>query len=298
MRTVLSFVLAASALAVACGGKSDDDEPQCLREFGCFDSPIAVAPGDPCETYGITAPSTDGCNTCTCSGKAWSCSKIACNSGCKPGDPGCDDPPPQGCPPARAQDPGVACTEVEVYVRSPDSGLCCHYGDPCSAPEGWAVFSTEKECQGTSSVCTPGETMNDGCNSCTCTEDGWACTDVACPETCKPGQTRRAIDGCNTCTCGDDGQWGGCSEIACDPNTTIACGGFAGDTCTDDEYCAYVEGEYCGDADASSTCQKRPEACDDVLESVCGCDNVPYENACSANMAGTGVRSRSMCAGG
>jgi hypothetical protein len=282
---------------------------------------VAVTPGAPCEGAGTTAPSTDGCNTCACSSEgAWTCTKKECGGGttCIEGstlDDGCntcscqsgawlctqracppDDPPPVGCPEPREQDPTVICEEVEVWAQAPDTGLCCLYGTGCVAPDGWTLFPSQKECQGGGTqICTPGQVTDDGCNSCTCTVDGWVCTTRACVEECKPGQTRRAEDGCNVCTCGDDGLWGGCTEKACEPDQPNVCGGFVGETCTDDEYCAYVDGQLCGAADASSTCEKRPEACDLVFAPVCGCDGNDYSNACAANAAGTGVQHDGEC---
>lgn len=73
------------------------------------------------------------------------------------------------------------------------------------------------------------------------------------------------------------------------------CGGFAGDTCEASEYCAYRAGQYCGAADASATCQARPEMCTEQYEPVCGCDNRTYGNACSAAAAGQGVLSEGEC---
>jgi hypothetical protein len=67
------------------------------------------------------------------------------------------------------------------------------------------------------------------------------------------------------------------------------CGGFAGFTCSEDEFCAYEPGQLCGAADASSTCKPKPVACTKELVPVCGCDGMSYGNACEANAAGTGV---------
>ena len=81
--------------------------------------------------------------------------------------------------------------------------------------------------------CKEGEQMpsEDGCNTCTCTDGGWACTEKACgdptgdptgdpsgdpsgdPPVCEDGDSKPADDGCNNCTC-YDGQWA-CTEIAC-----------------------------------------------------------------------------------
>ena len=315
MRNFFLAVAAASIVVVGCGGMSDDDDSA--------NSHVAVTPGEPCEGAGSTAQSTDGCNTCACSSEGtWTCTKKECGGGsaCAEGatmDDGCnscschdgqwacttrycgdppDDPPPTGCPAPRDPDPNVSCAEVEVWAKAPDTGLCCLYGTSCVSPKNWAVFTNQMECEvGGSGICTPGQTSDDGCNSCTCTEDGWVCTDVACPVTCEPGETRRAEDGCNVCSCGDDGQWGGCTEIACDPAQSNTCGGFAGQTCTDDEYCAYEEGQLCGAADASATCEQRPQACDLVLDPVCGCDGLDYSNGCAANAAGVGILHSGEC---
>jgi len=73
------------------------------------------------------------------------------------------------------------------------------------------------------------------------------------------------------------------------------CGGFLGNTCDEDEYCAYEAGQYCGAADASSTCEPRPEVCIELYAPVCGCDGNTYSNSCFAAMAGTGVATEGEC---
>ncbi len=70
---------------------------------------------------------------------------------------------------------------------------------------------------------------DDGCNTCTCDNGSWSCTEIACggnnsdnsdnnglPETCVPGDT--GMQDCNTCTCTDAGLWI-CTEIACSNNS-------------------------------------------------------------------------------
>ncbi|MBL4688478.1 MAG: hypothetical protein JKY37_28070 [Nannocystaceae bacterium] len=78
--------------------------------------------------------------------------------------------------------------------------------------------------------------------------------------------------------------------------TGQGCGGFLGNTCSEDEYCAYQPGQYCGAADASSTCEPRPEACIEIFAPVCGCDGNTYDNSCFAAAAGTGVVDDGPCA--
>jgi hypothetical protein len=146
-------------------------------------------------------------------------------------------------------------------------------------------------------LCVDGQMKNDGCNSCVCTGGAWACTDRACPTPqCKSGETKPAGDGCNTCSCTDLGQWA-CTLRACaiDAGAARACGARAGSTCAPEEYCAYQAGEYCGGADAESTCKPRPSACTLQYAPVCGCDQKTYGNACAAAQAGTGVYSDGAC---
>lgn len=55
---------------------------------------------------------------------------------------------------------------------------------------------------------------NDGCNTCVCENDVWACTERACQDQpCEDGATMPADDGCNTCTC-SDGEWQ-CTLLGC-----------------------------------------------------------------------------------
>lgn len=91
-------------------------------------------------------------------------------------------------------------TSSEVGKLDPDAGMM---------PDGGGG-------EANGMVCEPGtmKPSGDGCNSCTCTEEGdWACTLVDCQE-CTPGEKRVADDGCNSCTCTDDGNWA-CTEIGC-----------------------------------------------------------------------------------
>jgi hypothetical protein len=100
-------------------------------------------------------------------------------------------------------------------------------------------------------------------------------------------------DTCNTCSCENGARV--CTLIACPE--PVGCGARLGDTCGDNEYCAYEEGSYCGAADATSVCKPRPEVCAEIYAPVCGCDDRTYENACAAARAGVGYSTRGPCPG-
>jgi len=107
-------------------------------------------------------------------------------------------------------------------------------------------------------ACTDGETMMDDCNTCTCEDGAWACTEIGCdPDSggmsCDPGDEpdvecgecscvdgewlctaigcpepecvdgEEMMDDCNTCTCAG-GQWA-CTDQACPPSPLATCTG-------------------------------------------------------------------------
>lgn len=49
------------------------------------------------------------------------------------------------CPKPRRFSGG--CIQVITYAKNPETGTCCEYPNPCSAPEGWATYFTLAECQ-------------------------------------------------------------------------------------------------------------------------------------------------------
>jgi len=106
----------------------------------------------------------------------------------------------------------------------------------------------------------------DGCNTCTCIDGEWGCTEIACGDeapqpVCEDGEMMDAPDGCNTCSC-YQGQWA-CTQIGCDateppPQTSGSTGETGGPVCGD----GVVEGD--------ELCDDGNQIDDDACPNDCG----------------------------
>jgi hypothetical protein len=75
----------------------------------------------------------------------------------------------------------------------------------------------------------------------------------------------------------------------------VACGGTAGDTCEEGQYCRRLPG-HCSEEDPG-VCRDVPRVCPTNLAPVCGCDGTTYDNPCSAASAGVNIAAAGACDG-
>lgn len=105
------------------------------------------------------------------------------------------------------------------------------------------------------------------------------------------GDSFPSNDGCNQCFCDENGGVA-CTERAC----VNVCGGLAGASCPDGQYCSFPPEAQCGAADQTGTCSFQPEVCTFQYDPVCGCDDQTYGNACTAASSGVSVAFQGECA--
>jgi hypothetical protein len=137
---------------------------------------------------GASVPAGDGCNSCSCGANGH-----------------------------------VTCTLIECFDAGTDGAPRDVLGDFTCTAQGCVGFCTYRGTLFPAGATFP---ATDGCNNCTCLEDGQiACTEKACidagqPESCTyagkaypVGATFPATDGCNTCSCSTAGV--ACTKVAC-----------------------------------------------------------------------------------
>jgi hypothetical protein len=180
-------------------------------------------PRNACGTEGATVPSTDGCNTCVCTGGSWACTDQACPTTCTPGatrpaDDGCNQ---------------CSCTDAHRWVCTeracPAPTMCAAFTGTTCAPDQYCAYEPGQYCGGSDAPapCRPRPQACDaqfapvcGCdgktygNVCQANANGTGVFQLGACETpplCTNGQTKN--DGCNTCVC-NGGAWA-CTARAC-----------------------------------------------------------------------------------
>jgi Kazal-type serine protease inhibitor-like protein len=217
----------------------------------------------------------------------------------------CDFAPEAAC--GAADQTGTCQPTPELCTTQFDPVCGCDgqtHGNACSAHLAGVSVASEGECAPSGVACGGLQGLSCG--------DG---------EFCKfaPGALCGAADQLGTCTatpeactdqfdpvCGCDGQTYGnaCAADAAGVSVVSAgecasgdvCGGLLGASCAKGEFCKFAPDALCGAADQTGTCEPTPDACDAVLDPVCGCDGRTYGNACEANSAGVSVASDAECA--
>jgi hypothetical protein len=204
---------------------------------------------------------------------------------------------PQACPEIYAPVCGCDGNDYDNECFAAGNGVDVAFAGPCAdplcGPEACGV-PPPFACPDGSIPVMSCEPTDDG----VCGWDIAPCPDVSCaPDACGPPPPVAPCPGgigpSVTCEAGPDGACGW-NIGPCPPPVGQNCGGRAGNTCDDTQFCDFANFG-CDWADANGTCQVRPEVCPAIFAPVCGCNGVTYDNECMAQASGTDAAANGPC---